>query len=732
MFVISVAVPVPLRRHFDYTHTSELKVGTRVLVEFGTRELVGIVLDCKPQLDSHTETLKPLLTVLDDANLVDQELTALAKWMADYYHHPIGETYATLLPTWIRSNKTSGDLYSLIRETYCRLTEDGHSMLEKTSSLRASQRACLASLEEGPLPRKTMLTLHSPHSVLSLKKKALLEEFTQVSNRLDSALVYPSVKIESGPFANAEQGVAIAAINATHSRFSVSLLHGVTGSGKTEVYLQALEGILLQGKQALILVPEIGLTPQTVKRFSSRFQCDVGVLSSAVTNRQRAKIWLQAKLGLLPIIIGTRSAVFTPFLKLGIIIIDEEHDDALKQQDGLRYHARDVAAIRARNANIPLVLGSATPSLETLNNALTGRYKHLRLTQRAANAQTVDLHLLDIKHQPIHSGLSELAIEHIRQHLTQGNQVLVFLNRRGYSPMLMCHECGHVECCHQCERPMTWHKHLRRLECHQCDVQRAVPSACSHCNSRVLLPEGLGTEQLEDTLRNIFPHYKTARIDRDNTRKKDAFNDMLDDIHKGKTRILIGTQMLAKGHHFPNVTLVVVVDADSGLFSLDVRAQEKLAQLVTQISGRAGRASKKGETILQTHHPEHPILQELVYNGYEHVANLLLKERQALNAPPHFAQAVIKAEAKDAMLCQQVLSGAKQALGRSITALVIMGPMPALVEKRNHRYRFMLVVRSQTRRSLYGYLRVVVSHLETDKEAKKCRWSVDVDAIDIT
>lgn len=730
MAILHIAVPVPLRQLFSYSHSEPLSEGVRVVVPFGSRSLVGIVVEAEPSDDlALSNTLKAVLHVLDTQAFVDADWLKLAKWLAEYYHCPIGETIATMLPAWLRKDKSQQEITMLILESAFQLTEAGQLAIDEGRVKTQSHIDIVTALSNGPVCKDSLLAMAKASTLRTLKQKEWIENVELTPQRgVERAL--PQT-LDSRPKANIEQAVAIGALSAQRHTFSISLIEGVTGSGKTEVYLQVIENVIQHGKQVLILVPEIGLTPQTLARFKSRFAFDIGVINSSISDKKRTQIWLKASLGHLPIVIGTRSAVFTPFFDLGMIIIDEEHDDALKQQDGLRYHARDVAAVRAKNHQIPLVLGSATPSLESLNNALIGKYQHLKLNQRAGEAQTVTQQLLDIKHETIHSGLSESVIEQMHLHLSKGNQVLLFLNRRGYAPVLMCHACGHVESCHRCDRPMTWHKQKRRMECHHCDIQRPLPQQCSQCQACEFVSEGVGTEQLESQCKQLFPQYQTVRIDRDNTRTKQAFDNLYADIHSLKANILIGTQMLAKGHHFPHVTLVVLVDVDAGLFSLDVRAQEKLAQLVTQISGRAGRASKKGYMILQTHHPHHPILQELVNNGYNHVARLLLAERRALNCPPFYSQAIIRIESADKTRCQQVLVNAKNAVTDNKT-IVCIGPVPALIEKRLSRYRFMLVLRAAARKPLHHSLNTLIRVLQADKQAKKCRWSVDVDAIDLS
>lgn len=428
------------------------------------------------------------------------------------------------------------------------------------------------------------------------------------------------------PRINEEQAVAIATVN-SNTHFGCYLLEGVTGSGKTEVYLNLIKPILEAGKQALVLVPEIGLTPQTINRFRKRFNLTVEVIHSGLNETERLNAWLSAKEKQSGIVIGTRSALLTPFENLGIIIVDEEHDSSYKQQDSLRYHARDVAIMRAHKEDIPIVLGSATPCFETLQNALSGKYHHLILSQRAGNATPATHKVLDIKGLYLEGGLSAPLIAEMRKHLDAGNQVMLFLNRRGFSPALMCHECGWIADCKRCDAYYTYHQNSNEMRCHHCGSQRPVVNRCQGCGSTQLVTVGVGTEQLEQQLESLFPEFKTIRIDRDSTRRKGSLETALETIRNNKVQILIGTQMLAKGHHFPDVTLVALLDVDGSLFSSDFRASERLAQLFIQVAGRAGRASKPGEVLLQTHHPEHPLLQALLYKDYRHFAQTALQEK---------------------------------------------------------------------------------------------------------
>lgn len=731
MFVIQVAVPVPLRQLFSYTFDRQLPPGSRVLVPFGARSVTGVVIDSDAALTPEPvdDNLKPIQAVLDTQPLIDSHLLELGRWLTDYFHHPIGDTYSTLLPAWLRAGKTQVELNALVAETIVSLTAEGLGAEELISASAHQQKKLLSALKKTDLTKSAAIELTSASTVKNLQNKGWLTESTRTPEARMSW--QEQLILADKPVANRQQGAAIGTLVGQLSRFNISLLEGVTGSGKTEVYLQVIEDVLLQGRQALVLVPEIGLTPQTVGRFEQRFGCEVGVLHSKVTDRKRMQIWLRAKNGDLPLVIGTRSAVFTPFLDLGLIVVDEEHDDSFKQQDGLRYHARDVAAVRAQKLSIPLLLGSATPSLESLNNALQGRYQHLHLEARAGKAQVVSQYVQDMRSQPVQGGISEHLIEKMQQHLQAGNQVLVFLNRRGYAPAMLCHTCGYVEMCHRCDKPMTYHKQQNRLICHHCGAQRALAHQCRECGASTLSAEGMGTEQLTQNLATLFPNTAIARIDRDVISKKNALQATLDKINSGQVQLLIGTQIIAKGHHFPDVTLVVVVDVDAGLFSCDFRATEKLAQLVTQLAGRAGRAEKRGEMWLQTHNPGHPVIQDLINNGYQSVSRSLLAERKHGHQFPFVVQAVVRAEGHQQQKIYELLAQTRLQLD-GIPDVAAIGPVKALIEKKQGRFRMLLILKTQNRRVMHQHLRTIVNYLSTSKEARQVRWAVDVDAIDLT
>ncbi len=517
----------------------------------------------------------------------------------------------------------------------------------------------------------------------------------------------------------------------TQKGFGAFLLDGVTGSGKTEVYLRAIESTLEAGKQALVLVPEIALTPQLIARFEARFDTRLAVLHSGLNDGERADAWLRAQRGMASIIVGTRSAVFTPLANAGLVVVDEEHDPSFKQQEGFRYNARDLAVWRARVLDVPILLGSATPSLESLANVESRRYVSLHLPERAGIAEHPDMHLIDLRKQPLQEGLSHALKLRMEQHLNAGNQVLLFLNRRGYAPVLQCHDCGWVSACSRCDARMTLHRKDHRLRCHHCGHESGIPVKCPGCGSEALYPVGLGTERLERVLGELFPEAPMVRIDRDATRRKGELDRLLKRAESGDARILVGTQMLAKGHHFPGVTLVAIVDADGGLFSADFRASERMAQLILQVAGRAGRADRPGEVFIQTHCPDHPLLLKLVREGYAAFAAAALAERKVSGLPPYGHIALLRAEATDEAAPMAFLEQAAElAHGAHAAWVRFLGPVPAPMTRRAGRWRAQAMLLAPSRSPLQRCLGELVPRLAGLPGARKVRWSIDVDPSD--
>ena len=573
----------------------------------------------------------------------------------------------------------------------------------------------------------------------ALYEKGLIEEIknnTVAHTQTGSVLRQPALTL------NSEQQNALD--NIRFNTFNVQLLDGVTGSGKTEVYLQAIEKVLKHGQQVLVLVPEIGLTPQTIERFKQRFNYPVASLHSGVSDKKRLTTWVDAKAGKIPIIIGTRSAIFTPLEKLGLIVIDEEHDLSYKQQEGVRYSAREVAIVRAQHKQIPIILGSATPSLETLYNATQGRFSHQKLRQRAANHSMPTLQCVEQEEET----LSPYLLNTIKHRLEQEQQVLVFINRRGYSPTLICKDCGWISQCHNCDSRMTLHKgkqgytgkNAAHLRCHHCDTKASVPHHCPQCYSTQLESVGQGTQRSEEQLLQHFQSTPVIRIDRDSVQRKGELEQNLAIINKGEPCILVGTQMLAKGHHFAKVALVVVLGLDDGFFSSDFRGPERMAQLLTQVSGRAGRENTQGQVVIQTQFSQHPLLQTLINQGYPALAEQLLYERLLTSMPPYQYLALIKCHAHQPGVAMQFLQEAKQ-LAQHLERVeqeanpthqntIILGPMPATMEKRNNRYFYHLQIKAPQRRELHTLLNRLCHELERKKTPTGLHWLIDVDPLE--
>jgi len=721
---LRVAVPVPLPRLFDYLNTPENQpeqaLGCRVRVPFGHRELTGIVMAVDPHDVDPATPLKPISRWLDSTPALAGELLDSLRWLARYTHAPVGEVLATALPSALRQEQALPDT----TEWGWQLTPAGHAA---APTLRQGGKPRqLAGLLGQELHNEQVLDVQLAdwrNAARDLQRRGLAER-----TALPPVHQRPAVAA-AGPVLNPEQRIAVEAINAA-AGFTPFLLDGVTGSGKTEVYLQAISQCLAAGKQALVLVPEIGLTPQTLARFRQRLGVPVHTLHSGIADGARARSWLAAARGQARVILGTRSAVFTPLPEAGLIIVDEEHDASYKQQDGFRYHARDFALVRARALDVPILLGSATPALETLSNALAGRYRHLRLRQRAAAAAPPRVRIMDMRKRRLHDGLSEEALAGIAQHVAAGGQVLVFKNRRGYAPALLCHDCGWTAPCLRCDSPLTVHGAGRRLQCHHCGAQQAAPLACPECAGLALQPQGIGTERLEERLCSHFPDVPVVRIDRGTTSRRDALEQALAELRQ-TPGILIGTQILAKGHDLPQLTLVVVVGIDEGLFSADFRASEKLAQQLIQVAGRAGRAERPGEVWLQTHHPAHPLLQTLVTGGYHAFAGAEMEQRQAAGFPPSAHLVLLRAEAQQLAQATAFLAAVRALLPAGPATVECFGPMPAPMPRRAGYQRTQLLLSCPQRGPLHRLLDQVVPAIHTLPEARRVRWSLDVDPIDL-
>ncbi len=685
-------------------------------------------MDHSDESDVDRSRLRRVETVLDDKPLLSGDALWLIRFTSDYYHHPIGEVAAAALPALLRKGKAL------------------HPVLEFIAVTDAGEHADIAALTRRA-PRQAELLLQlidaggngiDTDSLTDLlpnwrrAAKALFEKtlITRFESRRDEHEAVTNVSPQPGPTLDEQQEEAVDSIRSS-SGFGAFLLDGVTGSGKTEVYLHLIEDALREKKQALVLVPEIGLTPQTIKRFRARLGIEPAVLHSGLTDIARLSAWRRARAGDALLIVGTRSAIFTPLLNPGIIIVDEEHDHSFKQQEGLRYSARDLAIARAKHADIPVVLGSATPSLEMLQHCRAGTYTHLLLPVRAGNARPPTIRIIDLNRAPGEDGLSTVLADAIDKHLADGGQALLFLNRRGFAPTLICPTCGHVAECRRCDSRMTVHARDRSLRCHHCGANRPLDDACSECAAPVR-PLGAGTERLEGALRERFPGKLITRIDSDSTQRKGAMDDALTAATSGSADILVGTQMLSKGHHFPKLTLVGVVNADQGLFGTDFRSDERMAQSIVQVAGRAGREEKPGEVLIQTAFPEHPFWQRLIDRGYAGVSDDALTERAATHWPPFSRLALIRSAAHKQADAHAFLDAARRHVTQLAADTVrVLGPVDAVMARRAGRYRAQLLLQTADRRALHSVLRQLRPMLEAEPAARKVRWSIDVDPIEL-
>jgi primosomal protein N' (replication factor Y) len=721
--ILRVAVPVPLYTLLDYLPPEDvsaefLQRGCRVEVPIAGRSRVGIIWEICEQTSIDTSRLKHAVAILDREPLLgalDRELLA---WCAGYYKHPIGEVVQASLPARLRQGLQQASQKVVAWRLVSRniSTDDFHrapvqlrivrQLLESETPVPASQLQASDRAVRGALRR--------------LADKQLVEEI-RIEPESETSKVLPR------PALTGEQESAVEALRNSNG-FAPMLLDGITGSGKTEVYLAVAETLIREGRQVLVLVPEIALTPQLQQRFNRGLAAAVSVMHSGLSDTEREQAWSAAEKGRADLLLGTRSAVFTPMSRLGLIIIDEEHDLSYKQQEGHRYSARDVAVMRAKRAGIPVLLGSATPSLESLNNAINGRYGWLKLQERPGAATTPVMQLIDVRKLPLRRGLSPALIAAVREETDAGNQVILFLNRRGYAPQLTCHECGWVAECTHCDARMTWHRQAARLWCHHCGYQLPKPAKCPGCGAdESLIFLGQGTERLEETISEIFPDVPIIRIDRDSTRRKGSLDRSLDRVHSSDAAILVGTQMLAKGHDLPNVTLVGILNADHGLLNPDFRAPERTAQLLVQVSGRAGRADKPGRVLIQTRHPDNPLLQTLIRKGYGAFAREELDLRQQAGFPPFSHQVLLRAEGLDAAMVEDFMQQARDFASREMENVEIHGPLPALVERKAGHYRWHLLLQSVDRAGLHRQLDSLLAWLIDRKQGRKLRWSLDSD-----
>ena len=701
---IRVAVPVYLYDCFDYSLTAEqyhqAEVGARVAVSFGRQNVVGVIVekltDEKP-LDLGFK-LKAITELLDDNAILDAKVLSLLTWSAQYYQFPIGEVMHAALPSFLRQGKP----YNLLARMWKLIDDHAEDKLKRSEKQQDAYKI-LKLHPTGTSENILNLAGIETATLKALEKKKITQCILEAQDFKPQAMTLAQMPLTP----NDEQKRAIQNILKARHSYHAFLLDGLTGSGKTEVYLQVMQEVLKQGKQVLVLVPEIGLTPQTVSRFQSRFHCHIALLHSGLNDSKRLQAWQSAQTGKASIVIGTRSAIYTPLPHLGLIVLDEEHDLSFKQQEGFRYHARDVALYRAHLENCPIILGSATPSIDSYALVEQGKMTRLELDQRAGVAVMPKMHVIDLKVAQKQNGISQQLIHEVQKRLDKKEQVLIFLNRRGYAPVLICESCGWQAKCPHCDANFTVHRQpYQHLHCHHCGTIHRMPEHCPQCQHSELKPIGLGTAKVEENLQALFPNFDVIRVDRDSTSRVGSWQKIYNKIQKSEPIILLGTQMLAKGHHFPYVTLVAILDIDSGLLSVDFRATERTAQLIIQVAGRAGRGEKKGEVYLQTLRPDHPLLNTLLESGYRSFAKQTLKERKAAWMPPYRYAALLRCESKDQELNQSFLQEHAQALRQvSENSIDIWGPIPAPMERKAGRYQAHMVLLSKDRARMHFYIR---------------------------
>lgn len=715
---LNVAVPGPLRRTFQYLPRTRESVdlrGFRVRVPFGRQTKVGIVTGTSDTPGIEASRLRPIHAVLDDEPVIDPSLLALCQWAADYYHHSPGDVLQTAIPVLLRQGHSA----NRVPPQALALTTTGETTALSGLERAPRQKALVSKLQQDKILHKSTL------DELAFDRRVIAEVISKgLAQWQDVEQPHADGIINHAPeyALTTEQQDALNQLDDPRPK----LLFGVTGSGKTEVYFQAIEQCLANNQQALMLVPEIGLTPQLIDRIKQRFCVSMGVLHSNLTDHERLRAWQEARDKLTRIVIGTRSALFTPLPELGLIVVDEEHDASYKQHEGFRYSARDLAVKRGDLQSARVILGSATPSLETLQNCHSNKYQLLTLTSRTGQPERYQL--VDTRQETHIDGIATPSLQAIRKTLQAGNQVLVFINRRGFSPVMFCPDCNTSIPCHRCDARLTYHKARRRLVCHHCGHERAPPSKCESCGGSSLLEVGSGTQRVEETLEGQFPGYPVIRVDRDSTRRRDTMETMISEIQTGKPAILVGTQMLAKGHHFPHVTLVLMLDMDAGFYSADFKSLERTGQLVKQVGGRSGRADKPGLVVIQTQLGRMPETKLLIDEGYAEFARHLLRQREQYALPPFSYQCLIRAESVTRNAAFEFLD----AIASPAPSVEVLGPVAPVMEKRAGRYRAQLLLTSASRGALHQAIADKVGQAEASKLASRVRWSVDVDPVDLT
>lgn len=704
-----------------YAHTEALPLGRRVVVPLRGKQVVGVVWQSGVTPDIDLNKILPIIQVFEDEPVLPLAWRELVQFTARYYYYPLGQTLFTALPSALKEPKAVEIPQPIQFFTFNVIGRVQPAPPKHHAKKLAVWQALMAGAVDLPSLRQ-----------ITPSATKLIEDYQQ-QGWLDISTEAVPIIPPARHLLNAEQANAVTHIQEKLGSYQPFLLHGITGSGKTEVYFEAMAQVLAQGKQVLFLLPEINLTPQLLHRVAQRFpNMPTAVLHSRASAGQRSRDYLRAMLGQAKLVIGTRLAVFTPLADLGLVVVDEEHDHSFKQDSELRYHARDLAIWRARQANCPIVLGSATPSLESWYKAQTGAYQLLSLPNRAREkAQPPVVEILDVRHIHLDNGISPQVLDLLRKNYQAGGMSLVYLNRRGFAPALFCGDCGHTFGCPNCSAKMVLHQRAGQLRCHHCDFRQRIPTSCSECGNQDLTAIGQGTQRIEETLRNALPHAQIARIDRDSVSRKNAWEDIYQQIANNRIDVLVGTQMLAKGHDFAQLNLVVVLNADGALFSSDFRAPERLFAELMQVSGRAGRAEQMGRVVIQTRLPEHPVFTAIKAQDYVLFANRELEERKMFGLSPYGFQSAVRADAVQLSEAVDFLNAIRDVVAPILPEKVFqLGAVPMLMTRLAERERAQIFIESTDRKALHHALGLWAQVLAQYRDGA-IRWHIDVDAQDM-
>ena len=727
--ILKVALDVPLYKLFDYQlnkkNSTKPSIGSRVLVPFGKQKKVGVIIDIVNRSSVAKSKLKECISILDENPIFEKKQLDFIHFASNYYQYPLGRVLYAAMPGNLRKGKSLTKFINSIV-----ITDNGKNIDLDSLKKRAPKQAALMSIlmENHTLDSNGLSNIFPEWKKYS--KRPIEKNWIKIEQIIESHKDIQKLdKNTEGPALNSEQKKAILDVKKS-STFNTFLLDGVTGSGKTEIYLSLISDVIERGQDALILVPEIGLINQLNRRIEVRLGIKPSQYHSGLTEKERFITWKKIQESKTRIILGTRSAILAPFKNLGLIVVDEEHDISYKQQEGFRYSARDLAVMRAKNFNIPIILGSATPSLESFNQHVNNKYKYLTLKKRAGNAKMPSMHLIDLNKGHSEDGLSKLLIKSMNEHIENDGQILVFINRRGYAPTLICKTCNFIAECSRCDSRMTLYLSKKLLLCHHCNYKEKYKNSCIKCDSE-MIALGQGSQRIEDSLKKHFPNEQILRIDSDSTQQKNSLDEALEKAKAGKAKILVGTQMLSKGHHFSSLSLVVVVNADQGLFSNDFRGSERLAQNIIQVAGRAGREKKKGQVIIQTEYPDHPFWPLLFQGGYKEIVEMTLMDRKSANWPPYSFIVLIRAQSHRKKYTWSFLEEAKKILISQKPNFSILGPVSAPMEKKASHYRGQLLLQSEGRKSLNQTLKMFIDEIERKKFVRRVKWSIDVDPIEL-